>query len=115
MNKRIETAIKGFKVNDKSIPVSFLRYKGHEDTYITYQQVDIDNELSADDELINYVEYYDFDIYSKGNYKGIIRELKKLLTENGFEWQPNRDSGDMYEEETGLYHKTVGFGIIREV
>lgn len=108
MNELIEKIFANFDV-----PVSFLRYKGNASAYVTYSQTDIDNSLSGDDELLYYVEYYDFDIYSKGNYFSIIEGVKNILESNGFVWQPSRDSGDMYETETGYYHKTLCFAIER--
>ena len=108
MNELIETIFSGFHV-----PVSFMRYEGKQTTYITYQQTDKDNSLSGDDEILNYIDYYDFDIYSKGNYLSIVEEVKNLMKQNGFMWQPSRDSGDMYEDDTGYYHKTLCFAIER--
>lgn len=114
MNELIETIFAGFTVDGVAIPVSFLYYEGHGEPYITYQETDADNSLSGDDELIGYADYYDFDIYSKGNYKKIIEKVKELLREHDFVWQPSRSSADMYETETGYYHKTLCFGILRE-
>lgn len=108
MNELIEQIFNNFIV-----PVSFLRYDGSATAYVTYQQADIDNTLSADDDLINYLDYYDFDIYSKGNYFPIIEGVKTILTENGFRWIPTRDSGDLYEDDTGYFHKTLCFAIER--
>ncbi len=108
MNELIERIFSNFIV-----PVSFLRYDGNATAYVTYQQTDIDNTLSADDALINYVDYYDFDIYSKGNYFPIIEGVKNILTDNGFRWMPTRSSGDLYEDDTGYYHKTLCFAIER--
>lgn len=108
MNELIEQIFNNFIV-----PVSFLHYDGSETAYVTYQQTDIDNVLGADNEIINYVDYYDFDIYSKGNYFPIIEGVKSILTDNGFIWQPSRDSGDLYENDTGYYHKTLCFAIER--
>ena len=45
---------KDLSVNGKQIPVSFLRYNGKETTYITYQEIMVDEVLSADDEIVNY-------------------------------------------------------------
>lgn len=108
MNELIEKIFSGF-----SVPVSFLRYDGKATAYVTYQQVDIDETLSADDDLINFLEYYDFDIYSKGNYFPIIEGVKKILKDNGFRWEPTRDSSDIFEDDTGYYHKTLCFSIER--
>lgn len=114
MNELIESIFSGFTVDGVSIPVSFLFYQGHGDPYVTYQQMDADNSLSGDDDLIGYVDYYDFDIYSKGNYTKIIESVKQIMKQNGFVWQPSRSSGDIFEAETGYYHKTLNFAILRE-
>lgn len=114
MNELIQTIFLDFKVNGVSIPVKFLYYQGHGEPYVTYMQQDADSSLSGDDDLIGYVEYYDFDVYSKGNYYPIIESIKQLLKENGFVWQPSRSSKDFYETDTGYYHKTLNFAILRE-
>lgn len=114
MNSLIETIFNNFKVNGQSIPVSFLRYNGKSTTYITYQLQDMDNSFSGDDTLMGYVDYYDFDIYSKGNYFPIVESVKNLLKANGFMFQPSRSSGDLFEDDTGYFHKTLNFAIERE-
>jgi hypothetical protein len=113
MNSLIKKIFADFKVDDKKIPVSFLKYTGKETTYITYQSIDNSGTLAGDDEILGYIDYYDFDIYSKSNYFKIVRELKKILKANGFIWQPSMSSGDMYEDDTGYFHKTLCFA--REV
>lgn len=114
MNELIKSIFNDFTVDGVIIPVKFLFYEGHGEPYVTYQQIDADNSLSGDDDLIGYVDYYDFDVYSKGNYIGIVDSIKKLLKQNGFVWQPSRSSADFFETDTGYYHKTLNFGYIRE-
>lgn len=114
MNELIQTIFQNFTVDGKIIPVKFLRYEGHGEPYVTYQQTDADSSVSGDDDLIGYVDYYDFDVYAKGNYTKIIEGLKSLLKSNGFVWQLSRSSGDFYETDTGYYHKTLCFGYLRE-
>lgn len=114
MNELIQSIFQGFQVDGISIPVKFLIYQGHGEPYITYQQIDADNSVSGDDDLIGYVDYYDFDVYSKGNYMEIIERVKQLLKEYGFVWQLSRSSSDMYESDTGYYHKTLCFAYLRE-
>ena len=63
--------------------------------------------------MLGYVEYYDFDIYSKGDYTNIVKSVKKLLKDNDFTYQPMRSSGDMYETETGYYHRTLCFATLK--
>lgn len=114
MNELIETLFKDFTVDGVSVPISFLYYEGHGEPYITYMQTDADSSYSGDDELLGYADYYDFDIYSKGDYTNIVKSVKALLKANDFEWQPSRTSPDMYETDTGYYHKTLCFAILRE-
>lgn len=114
MNKKIETIFNNFTVDGISIPVSFLRYNGKSTTYVTYMHYDNDNSFSGDDEILGWIEYYDFDIFSKGNYLNIVKSVKKLLKQNGFMFQPSRSSADMYEDDTGYYHKTLSFAIEKE-
>lgn len=115
MNRVIQNIFKDFNVNGVDIPVSFLRYNGNSETYITYMESDKDNSFSGDDNIVGYVVYYDFDIYSKSNYLEIMEQLKELLKANGWTWQPSRDSSDLYEDDTGYFHKTLCFAIEKEV
>lgn len=114
MNELIESILGNFIVDDVEIPVNFMFYEGHGEPYVIYYNQDKDNSLSGDDELLAYVDYYDFDVYSQGNFFKIIESLKAILKENGFVWQPSRSSIDMYEPDTGYYHKTLNFAIYRE-
>lgn len=115
MNELIESIFENFTVDGVSVPVKYLRYEGHNETYVTYQPMDADNSLTGDDELLGYVIYYDFDIYSKGNYTKIVERLKELLKENGFVWQVSRSRADQYEDDTHYYHKTLNFAIPIEI
>ena len=114
MNELIESILGNLIVDGKSIPVSYMYYQGHGEPYVVYMQQDADGSLSGDDDLIGYVDYYDFDVYAKGNYLAIVAELKRILKENGFVWQPSRSSSDMYETDTGYYHKTLNFAYLKE-
>lgn len=110
MNELIEQLFVDF-----IIPVSFLFYDGNSDDYVTYQQTDSDNVLAADNQIRNWVDYYDFDIYAKGNYLSYVAAIIEILTNAGFILQPSRCSGDMYEKETKYYHKTLCFAHERSI
>lgn len=114
MNELIESIFNNFIVDGVSVPVSFLHYEGHGEPYVTYMNQDADGSLSGDDELLAYVDYYDFDVYSKGNFFAIVERVKELLKANGFKYQPSRSSQDMFEADTGYYHKTLNFAIFKE-
>ena len=101
-NEEIETTL-----SQLGIPVSFMFYEGNADSFVTYMQLDKDSVLAGDDTILGCVQYYDFDVYSKGNYLTIVSNLIKLLEGVGWTYQPSRDSPDMYERDTKFYHKTI--------
>ena len=96
MNSELQTLFNNFTVDGNVIPVSFLRYTGKATTYITYQEIQDDTSFSADDDLQAYVTYYDFDIYSKGNYLAIIESVKEILKANDWRYQPSMNSQDYF-------------------
>lgn len=110
MNEVIEALFNGFKVNDQDIPVAYMYYMNKQgEPYVVYYQYDKDNSYSSDDDISGYVTYYDFDIYSKGNYLAIVEAIKSIMKNAGWTWQPRRDSPDMFESDTGYFHKTICF------
>lgn len=113
MNEIIQAAFNGFKVNNVEIPVKYLHYMGHGEPYVTYTPTGNNNVFSADDQIQNYITYYDFDIYSKGNYYDIAEAIKAIMQANNFSYVPSQDSAEMYESDTGYYHKTLCFAIER--
>jgi hypothetical protein len=114
MNELIESIFQNFTVDEVVIPVSFMFYEGHGEPYVVYMEQDADGSISGDDDLLGYVDYYDFDVYSKGNYSNVIESVKALLKANNFVFQPSRSSRDMFEPDTGYYHKTLNFAIFKE-
>ena len=114
MNELIKSIFDGFTVDDVNIPVAFVTYEGHGEPYVVYSNETNDGSLGADDELVGYVTYYDFDVYSKGNYMNIIKKLTELLEQNDFRFQPSRSGADMYEADTGYFHKTINFAYLKE-
>ena len=115
MNEVIESLFQDFNVGGNPVPVSFLFYEGHGEPYVVYMQTDADASLSGDNYLIGYIDYYDFDVYSTSDYTAILEAVKSTLEGAGFRWQPSRTSGDLYDVDTGYYHKTLSFAIPKEV
>ena len=109
MNAEIETIFDGFTVDEVEIPVSFVFYDGDADSWIVYNNVDNYHSLCGDDELLGYVTYYDFEIYSKGNYLNVMQAVKSLLIKNGWSFQPQMSSRDNYDRDTRVYSKTLCF------
>ena len=94
-------------VDGVPVPVANIRYKGDSRTYVTWALTGEKAELYANDELIACSVGLDVDVFSDGNYTKLITEIKKLMKNN--EWIWVEDSPPMYEEDTGLYHKTLTF------
>ena len=115
MNELIEEILSDLVINKRKIPVAFAYYDGHGQPYVTYQRVDYDSSFSADDDLRNWIEYVDIDIYSKGNWIPIEEEVMHRMISAGFIWQVDRSGGDLYEPDTGYYHKNLNFAYIRGV
>ena len=105
----IKTLFTGFTVNGVSIPVVLIDYDGHGEPYVVYREYDKDNSYSSDDNISGYVVYFDFDVYSKGNYLAIVEAIKSKMKNAGWTWQPRRDSPFMYEPDTHYFHKTNCF------
>ena len=118
LNQEIETLFNNFRVNGETIPVVFCYYNGNATKYVTYIENYKDNSFSADDGLQGYVSYYDFDIYVKrgnGSYFPIIEAIRDILVADGWTEQLTRESPDLYESDTGYFHKTICFAKEREV
>lgn len=105
---KLETLFENFIVDGEQIPVARVKYTGTATKYVTYTEIDNFAGLYADDEDVDSVAVYDFDIYCKGSsFKAILKAIKQLLKSGGWQWQG--DSPDMYEEDTGYFHKTTTF------
>ncbi len=109
LRQDIVSAFQGFTVDGVSIPVKLVYYLGHGEPYVVYQETNINNVLTADNEILDYVVYYDFDVYSKGNYDNICEKVIETNESIGFMWQPSGSSSDLYDPDTGYYHKTLQF------
>lgn len=103
----IKSIFEDFKIDNLSIPVEFLRYKGNSKTYVTYTFTNDDPSLFGDDKEIGSVISIDIDIFSNKNYLAIEKKIIEIMEDNNFIRVGN--SPDMYEEDTGLYHKTIEF------
>lgn len=109
-NEMIMQALNGITTTaGELIPVSFMVYKGDKTTYITFQEVDKFPRLMADDECEYSAPRFDIDIYTKGNFIDILKEVKQRLINAGWTWV--EDSQDMYEADTKYFHKVATFEI----
>ncbi len=95
------------EVKGASVPCAHLRYNGKARTYVVWTIIGNSGEIYADDELLYSAVTVDVDVFSEGNYVDVITEIKKIMKDN--EWIWVEDSAEMFEEDTGLYHKTITF------
>lgn len=108
MNEEIKVILgNSISVKGEDIPIAHLNYKGKSNKFITWTLLDEVPILSANDEPLFSVCPVDIDIFSNSNYLDIIKEIKKKMKNN--EWIWTGDSAEMYEDDTGLYHKTCSF------
>ncbi len=105
--KLIKRIFTNFIVDEKTIPVEYIKYNGDSKTYITYTFIDDDPKLFGEDKEIGSVIAIDIDIFSDSNYLAIQDEVERLMENNDF--IRTGSSPDMYEEDTGLFHKTIEF------
>lgn len=108
MNEELK-AIFGDEITvDKiSVPTAHLKYRGKETTFVTWTITGDAPSFSANDEQLYSITTVDVDVYSKGNYLSVLKEIKRLMKTN--EWLWTGDSVEMYEDDTGLYHITASF------
>jgi hypothetical protein len=108
MNEELKSILgENLNIGSGKIPVAHLRYKGSSKKFVIWTITGETPALSANDEDLCSVCSVDLDIYSDGNYLDIEKEIKKIMKNNDWVWV--EDSEEMYEEDTGLYHKTCSF------
>ena len=107
INYQIEKAFSDFKVDGKTVPISYYQYFGTDETYLTYYTWSENPEFFFDDDYDAEVCHGTIDIWSKKNFKKIIELVKQNLKVNGFTWTDN--GAELYEPETGYFHVPVNF------
>lgn len=98
-------------LKDVGAPLDYMTYSGSEGTYITFFEYDQGAGLEADDEELNSVHYIQIDVFSRGNFLSIVKNVKRKMTLAGF--KKNFET-EMYENDTKLYHKVLRFYLISE-
>nr|WP_045009359.1 prohead protease [Clostridium perfringens] len=88
--------------------VHFLHAKKTTTPYLEYEVIS-EREAYSEEGNEKYTNYLvQVDIFSEVDYSSLEEAVKKELIKNGF----SREQGaDLYEKETGLYHKAMRFNI----
>ena len=98
-------------LKDVGASSNYMNYTGSESTYVTFFEYDQGAGLEADDEEQNTVHYVQIDIYSRGNFLSIVKNVKRKMKQAGF--KKNFET-EMYEDDTKLFHKVLRFYFISE-
>lgn len=109
MNSEIVEIFDGFTVDGKEVPVRLMTYEGHGEPYVIFSREHDDSPYAGDDSILGYITYYDFDVYSNGNFTELVEAVKAKMENAGWTWQVSRSSSDMYEADTGYFHVTLSF------
>ena len=90
INPLIESVFDNFTVDNVVIPIAHLHYKGKESTYLSYYTWSESPEEFADNVPILEGTYATIDIYSKRNFKNILKNPYTPLVYCPFELVNNR-------------------------
>ncbi|KAA0944154.1 hypothetical protein FQ087_18695 [Sporosarcina sp. ANT_H38] len=88
------------------VPAVFQVYTGTQTTYITFFEYNEMGTSFAEDAEQTERRSIQVDIWSKGNYADLVKQVRKLMTDAGF----TRNSGtESYEDDTKVFHKVFRF------
>ena len=80
MNEELKRILGDYlTIGSSEIPVAHLRYKGDSKTFVTWQITSDSPILAGDDVCLYSLVGVDIDIFSDGNYLGIVGFIKKLM------------------------------------
>lgn len=74
------------------VPVAFANYNQTANTYIVFVEYNQASRMNADNEEIITKHFFQMDVFSTGNYLQLVKDVKRLMKEEGF--------GRMFESET---------------
>lgn len=89
-----------------SVPVNFQTYTGNATTYITFFEYNQQGALFADDTEQRTQYSVQVDVWSKGNYKNVVEQVRDLMINAGF---IRNSEGELYENDTKTFHKYFRF------
>jgi hypothetical protein len=89
-----------------NIPVSFQKYSGDKNLYITFHEYFTIGETFDDDEESITGHFVQLDVWSDSDYTNIVKNTRKIMTNNGFK---RLSESDLCEEDTKIYHKVMKF------
>lgn len=91
------------------VPVS-RTHTGTETTYITFFEFNQRSHMDADDAELKTCHSMQVDIWSKGDYIDLVKQVKERLIEVGF---TRSMETEQYEDEIKTYHKIIRFNFVQ--
>jgi len=107
MNKQIIDALK-----DLGVSVTFQTYDGTETTYITFFNYLENGSSYADNKETSTGNYIQIDVWSMGDYTTLVDGVLEALKQAEFQ---RTYVTEMYEKDTGIYHKVIRVSKFEEV
>lgn len=89
-----------------NVPVSFQKYSGRGNTYITFFSYLEQGEQYADNEEKAAGYYIQVDVWSKNDYTELVERVKSRMKAAGF---TRTSAADLFEKDTKIYHKALRF------
>lgn len=86
--------------------VYFLHANSANPPYLEYEIIDEYGEEWAENKEIATNYYIQIDVFSKGDYTELENKIKEKMINAGF---TRSTAADLYEKDTGLYHKAMRF------
>jgi uncharacterized protein (DUF302 family) len=94
-----------------NIPLSFHKYSGKAETYITFHEYMTLGEGYEEDEETLTGHYVQIDLWSKSDYIELVEKIRSAVLSAGFK---RLNEIDLYEEDTKIYHKAIRFYYLEE-
>jgi hypothetical protein len=94
-------------------PTLFQTYSGSVFPHITFFEFNQQSALNADDEEDMTAHSIQVDIWSKGDYVDLVKQVKNRLKAIGFGRRTFET--EFYENDTKIYHKVLRFNFNEEV
>lgn len=88
------------------VPVAFGTYNQTADTYIVFIEYNQAPRMNADDQEIVTKHFFQVDVFSKGNYLQLVKELKQRMKEAGFK---RMFESETYDEDMKMFRKILRF------
>jgi len=88
------------------VPVSFANYNNTADTYIVFLEYNQAPRINADDEELITKHFLQVDVFSKGNFLDLVKQLKKRMKAVGF---ARMFESETYDEDMKMFRKIIRF------